>query len=74
MTVPSITGLDAPACPSTNAVVAIWVVLVSAAAVGAAGVPVKVGEPIGAGVIHVWADTLVEPGPPVPVGTAKIIA
>ena len=35
-------------CPTTYAVVAIWVVFVSVAAVGASGTPVSVGEASGA--------------------------
>ena len=46
--VPSMAGEAVPFCPITKAVVAICVVLVSAAAVGAAGVPVNVGESRGA--------------------------
>jgi hypothetical protein len=46
--VPSTTGVVADACATTNAVVASWVVLVSTAAVGAAGTPVNVGAASGA--------------------------
>jgi hypothetical protein len=43
-----VTALPAATAVVTNAVVANWVVLVPAVAVGAAGVPVKVGDANGA--------------------------
>jgi hypothetical protein len=46
--VPFIGGAVDDACPRTKAVVAIWVVLVPAPAVGAVGVPVRLGDAIGA--------------------------
>jgi len=42
--VPSTFGVVEDACPKTNAVVAICIVFVFAAAVGAVGVPLKAGD------------------------------
>jgi hypothetical protein len=64
--VPSIFGVAVEACPRTNAVVAICVVFVFAAAVGALGVPVNAGDAVAAIVESTYAEVIVvHVGPPV---------
>ena len=61
------------AAPETKAVVAIWVVLVPAAAVGAVGVPVKAGETLKTTVEPVPVVVAAEMAVPFPARTGELM-